>query len=118
MRTDVAGTVHEHEDDDSTEDFGDTCTDLAGTVNPLPSASRLAINERLYAASQVKRSRGYKPCTRCSFPCGMRSKKCQDKERCTYVMIFATDYKKTKKTPEEQTTVAALRIKAVYDEKD
>ena len=32
-------------------------------------------------------------------------------------MIFATNYKKSKKTPAEQTTVAARRIKAVCDEK-
>ena len=72
--TDVAGTVREHEDADSIEDFGDTCTDLAGTVHPLPSASRLAINKRRYAASQLKKQQGCKPCARCSYPCGMRSK--------------------------------------------
>ena len=51
----------------------------------------------------------------------MRSRKCQDKDRCTYAMIGAAKYKKrekSQKTLEEQQAAeaaASLRIKADYD---
>ena len=100
-----------------------TITDVAGTVHKLPSASRLAINQKLYAATQVTNPRGYKPCARCSFPCGMRSKKCQDKKNCQFSMIEAMNYKPSELKPksaeevEERHEAARLRLKAEYDKK-
>jgi hypothetical protein len=92
-----------------------TIIDVAGTVHDLPSASRLAINEKLYAASQLSNPRGYKPCGRCSFPCGMRSKKCQDKNNCKFSMLKAMTYRQGL-SPEELHAAAVIRIKADYDE--
>jgi len=92
-----------------------TITDVGGTVHKLPSASRLAINQKLYAATQVTNPRGYKPCARCSFPCGMRAKKCMDKKNCQFSMIKPMTYR-TDLSPEELHAAAVLRIKADYDE--
>jgi hypothetical protein len=91
-----------------------TITDVAGTVHKLPSASRLAINKELYAATQVTNPRGYKPCDRCSFPGGMRRKKCKDEKNCQFVMIKTTTYKKGLSTKERH-DAAVARLKADYD---
>jgi len=93
----------------------DTITDVAGTVHDLPSAHRVATNQKLYAATQVTNPRGYKPCARCSFPCGMRSKKCMDKKNCQFSMIKAMTYKPTELTPEEVHDYAVIRIQEDYD---
>jgi hypothetical protein len=93
----------------------DTITDVAGTVHDLPSAHRVATNQKLYAATQVTNPRGYKPCTRCSYPCGMRRKKCKDEKRCQFEMIKTTTYRKDL-SPEEKHAAAVARIKADYDE--
>ena len=93
------------------------CIDIEGTVHELPRASRLAINKKLYAASQLTNPRGYKPYGRCSFPCGMRRKKCKetDEQNCQFVMIKATTYWQGL-SPEKIHAAAVIRIKADYDE--
>ena len=63
--------------------------DVEGTVHDLTSASRLASNKKLYAEARLRNNKAFKQCRRCSFPCAMRSKKCQDKDECTFVMITA-----------------------------
>ena len=93
-----------------------TCVDNEGTVHELPSASRLATNKELYAESCVKNPFGYKPCGRCSFPCGNRSLKCQDKKNCQVSMIKPMTYNKGL-SPEEVHDAAVKRIKADYEEK-
>ena len=89
-----------------------TITYVEGTVHDLPSASRLASNRKLYE-TEIGRK---KPCVRCGFPCATRSLKCDDKERCKYVMIKSTTYKRTEKTQEELTAAARIRLKADYDQ--
>ena len=100
----------------------DTIIDVEGTVHDLPSASRLASNTKMYAEARLRNNKAFKPCRRCSFPCGMRSRKCQDKDECTFVMIKAKKYKSSAKPAEEQRVAkekrhdaAVLRLKADYD---
>ena len=54
---------------------------------------------------------GIKACGRCGFPQGMRSKKCKDKDHCTFVMIKSAEYKKKV----VKSTADRNAVKEVYD---
>jgi len=101
-----------------------TITDVEGTVHKMPSTARFASNKKLYEEAKSINQHGFKPCGRCSFPQGMRSKKCKDKDHCTFVMIKSAQYKKTKKPTAERNAdaekrhaAARVRLKADYDKK-
>ena len=98
-----------------------TIIDVEGTVHNMPSAARFASNKKLYEEAKSRNQHGFKPCGRCSFPQGMRSKKCKDKDHCTFVMIKAAEYKKRVKSTaernadkEERHNAAVLRLKTDY----